>query len=113
MTRHPFSLDPAPLKRTIRVYTFPSLKQRIIFYPRLLQPISLFEKISMVAAYMIRRHRFRLSDLFASLWTHAPQRVFVLGHEWTTRQCDAEYFLRNVDLKTEHVIFLEIKIRWK
>ncbi|TPX60210.1 hypothetical protein PhCBS80983_g01932 [Powellomyces hirtus] len=102
---------------SLKIYVFPTLHNKHVFHPAFLRPRSPFERGAIIAAYILRKWRYQLSDTFAFAW-HAfgasaatsgimpAKMMYKWGNRATTRKAADEYFLKSVPRITEHVEFI-------
>ncbi|TPX38279.1 hypothetical protein SmJEL517_g00282 [Synchytrium microbalum] len=102
-------------QRTLRVVVLPTLNQKTVFHARFLQPANPFERGAIVAAYVLRKWRYSLSDTLAYYWhsfgaTSEPKTlssaIYRAGNYMTTRRSADEYFLKMIPMATERIQFM-------
>ncbi|TPX52558.1 hypothetical protein SeMB42_g01342 [Synchytrium endobioticum] len=103
--------------RTLRVVVLPTLHNKSVFHPRFLTPMpNKFEKAAIIGAYVLRKWRYAVSDIFAYHW-HAfgstalqqPHGLAGRVYRWaslaTTRRASGEYLLKMIPLQTEKFVY--------
>ncbi|KAJ3158777.1 hypothetical protein HDU86_002458 [Geranomyces michiganensis] len=114
----PYSRPPISPPRNphthLKIYVLPTLHHRAVFHPAFLRPRSPLERTAIVAAYILRKWRYQLSDTFAYAW-HAfgahsnghRNPIYRLGNRLTTRRTAAdEYLLKSIPRITETIEFI-------
>ncbi|KAJ3153476.1 hypothetical protein HDU89_000502 [Geranomyces variabilis] len=96
----------------LKIYVLPTLHNKNVFHPAFLRPRSSIERSAIVAAYILRKWRYQLSDTAAFAWhalgAQSSGRNFLyrFGNRITTRRAADEYFLKSIPRIAETVEFI-------
>ncbi|KAJ3178034.1 hypothetical protein HDU87_003812 [Geranomyces variabilis] len=108
----PKPLPPQNPHTHLKIYVLPTLHHKIVFHPAFLRPRSSIERSAIVAAYILRKWRYQLSDTAAFAWhalgAQSSGRNFLyrFGNRITTRRAADEYFLKSIPRIAETVEFI-------
>ncbi|KAJ3203911.1 hypothetical protein HK099_001331, partial [Clydaea vesicula] len=107
--------------RNLSVVVLPTINEKLVFHSKFLKPRNQPERVALVFAYILRKWRYQISDVFAEAWNsfgHSAfnekgkfgkfQRSFYLNvNKLITRKSCSEYFLKTIpeDITGMEIIF--------
>jgi hypothetical protein len=107
----------------IQIYVLPTVHNKFVFQPRMPLARNGFERWAVTTAYIFRKWRYTISDIFGASWHSFGQNalakvstpsktgvtsnvgswIYRTGNRLTTRRAADEYFFKSVPHHIEHV----------